>query len=146
MDTLRWHEKRMSWWYVVPDGIQDMEDKRISQVGDYHRYDTLDEHVAVVKDYMSRKLKFLDELWIEQRDYCVVEVRNPAPFLNQGINQTLYYWVEKGTALDQLPNYEDPDYVFEGYYDIDTGEEIENGSIIEEDCIIEGIWNEKVGE
>lgn len=146
LDTLRWHAERKNWWFTVPEELRDANNKKEVQGGDYHRFDTLDEHIAVVRDFMSRKLTFLDKLWIEQRDFCVVEIRNSAPFLDQGYNQTLYYWVEKGTALEQLPNYTDPDFSFEGYFDIETGEQIKNGYIVEKDCVIEGIWSKEVEE
>lgn len=144
LDTLRWHTERKGWWFTVPEELQDIKDKKERQGEDYHCFDTLDEHVAVVRNFMSEKLAFLDKLWIEQRDFCVVEVRNPAPFLDQGYNQTLYYWVERGTALEHLPDYEHPDYSFRGYFDMETGEQVENGYVVEKDCVIEGIWIREV--
>ncbi len=140
LDSLRWHKERMSWWFVFPEGVY------VPDEGNYGRFDTLDAHIKVIRDFMSRKLAFLDKLWIEGCDFCVVEVRNPAEFLNPGYNQTLYYWVEKGMPLEGLPNYEHPDFDFEGYYDVKTGQLVQNGSIIEQDCVLEGIWSRKAGE
>ena len=70
-------------------------DLSIQEQGDYHKYDTLDENVAMVREFLSAKREFLYGLFTEHRDYCVVEVRNDAPFLNQDYNQTMYYWVDK---------------------------------------------------
>lgn len=140
LDSLRWHKERMSWWFVFPEGIY------VPDEGNYRRFDTLDAHVNMIRNFMSRKLAFLDKLWVEECDFCVVEVRNPAAFLNQDYNQTLYYWVEKGMPLEGLPNYEHPDFVFEGYYDVKTGALVQNGSIIEHDCVLEGVWNRRAGE
>ena len=140
MDSLRWHKERMSWWFVFPEDIY------VPNEGNYSRFDMLDAHVKMIRDFMSRKRAFLDKLWIEERDFCIVEVRNPATFLNQDYNQTLYYWVEKGMPLEGLPNYEHPDFDFEGYYDVKTGQLVQNGSIIERDCVLEGIWSRKAGE
>lgn len=137
LDAFRWHEERLGWWFTFPEGIT------IQEEGIYSRYDTLEVHVAVVKDFMSRKLAFLDKLWIEERDFCIVEIRNPATFLDQGYNQTLYYWVEKGTAIERLPDYQHEDFVFEGYFDIETGEPVTDGTIIEKDRAIEGVWRER---
>ena len=97
----------------------------------------------MVMDFLSRKKEFLDRLLVEKRDYCVVEVRNGAPFLNQDYNQTLYFWVEKGTGIEGLPCYEDERYRFLGYEDSVSGRIISNGSVIQEDCVLEGIWEEK---
>lgn len=137
LDAFRWHKERFDWWFTFPKGID------IQEEGTYSRFDTLEEHIAVIKDFMSRKLAFLDKLWIEGRDFCIVEIRNPATFLDQGYNQTLYYWVEKGTALEKLPDYQHEDFIFEGYFDVETGELVTNGTIIEKDRKIEGIWTER---
>lgn len=75
-----------------------------------------------------------------------MEVRNPAVFLDPGYNQTLYYWVERGTAIRNLPHYENKEWQFEGYYDKDYGELIEDGFIIEYHRIIEGHWSQREGE
>ena len=80
-------------------------------------------------------------------DFFIVEVRNPAEFLDQGYNQTLYYWVKQGSPISQLPCYEEPGYQFEGYFDIETGEPVKDGTIIERDRVIEGVWiQEGIGE
>lgn len=135
LDAFRWHNNRLDWFFVIPQGVND-------QVQDsYEKYDTLEECLAVVKDFMSRKLDFLDKLWIEGREFCIVEVRNSAPFLDQGYNQTLYYWVEQGTAIQNLPHYENEEWQFDGYYDKDYGELISDGFIIEYHRIIEGHWS-----
>lgn len=140
LDALRWHNERLGWWFTYPEGLDIPED------GDYSRFDTLDAHIEVIKDFMSRKLAFLDKLWIEERDFCVVEIRNPAVFLNQNYNQTLYYWVERGTAIEGLPNYEHQNFRFQGYFDVETGELVTDGVVIESDCVIEGVWTGEVSE
>lgn len=137
LDAFRWHKNRLDWFFVIPEGVSDqMQDS-------YEKYDTLDECLAVVKDFMSRKLDFLDKLWIEGREFCIVEVQNPVSFLDQGYNQTLYYWVERGTPISGLPHYENEEWQFEGYYDKDYGDLISNGFIIEYHRIVEGRWTQK---
>ena len=81
-----------------------------------------------------------DSLWVEKRDYCVVEVRNDAPFLNQDYNQTLYYWVPRGEPIEGLPGYEQEGYRFLGYRDRDTGQIVSDGAVIGKDCILEAEW------
>lgn len=137
LDEFRWHRKRLSWFFVIPDGVEE------KQADAYEEYDTLDICLTQVRDFMTRKLDFLDKLWIENREFCVVEVRNSAPFLDQGYNQTLYYWVEKGTAIQNLPCYENEEYEFEGYFDKDYGDLITDGFIIEYNRIVEGHWTER---
>ena len=136
LDALRWHEKRLSWQFVLPTELS------IPEEGDYRKYDTLDENVVMVREFLSAKRGFLYGLFAEHRDYCVVEVRNDAPFLNQDYNQTVYYWVERGTAIENLPLYQESGYEFAGYYDKEKGNLITDGSLIYEDCILEGRWKQ----
>lgn len=137
LDEFRWHKERLSWFFVIPDGVEEI------QAEAYEEYDTLDICLMQVRDFMTRKLEFLDKLWIENREFCIVEVRNSAPFLDQGYNQTLYYWVEKGTAIQNLPCYENEEYEFEGYFDKDYEDLISDGLIIEYHRIVEGRWTER---
>lgn len=54
LDAFRWHKNRLDWFFVLPDGISESE-----QMGNsYEKYDTLDECLVVVKDFMSGKLDF----------------------------------------------------------------------------------------
>ena len=140
LDAFRWQEQRFTWWFTFPESID------ISEEDGYERFDTLNVHVEIIKDFMARKLAFLDKLWIEGKEFCIVEVRNPATFLDQGYNQTLYYWVEKGMPIEKLPSYEHEDFRFEGYYDVESGELVTNETVIENDRVIEGIWTKEAGE
>lgn len=145
LDALRWHAQRTGWWFTIPEALlSESSDAWEDSYDD--RFDTLEEHISVVKDFMSRKLTFLDRLWIEEVDFCVVEIRNAASFLNQDYNQTLYYWVERGTAIENLPSYEDNGFRFEGYFDTETGERVEDGTIIDSDLVIEGVWTKEERE
>lgn len=137
LDALRWHEDRIDWWFLKIDGLSFLENDT------YARYDTLKESVDIVKEYMAQKLIFLDKLWIENKEFCIVEIRNSVEFLDPWYNQTLYYWVEKNTPIDKLPCYETDKFSFDGYYHVVTGELITNGTIIHEDCVIEGKWTKE---
>ena len=81
---------------------------------------------------------------MEDRDFCIVEVRNDAPFLNQDYNQTLYYWVEKGGCLTVLPDYEEEGYLWKGYRDQQSGEIVTCNTPVTGDCVLEAVW-EKTG-
>lgn len=140
LDALRWHEKRLSWQFVLPPELS------IEEQGDYSKYDTLDQNVVMVREFLSAKRKFLYGLFVEHRDYCVVEARNDALFLNQDYNQTIYYWVERGTAIEGLPMLQEDGYEFCGYTDCNSGKKVENGTIIYRDCVIEGNWIKNEGE
>lgn len=137
LDALRWNEERFTWMFTIP------QNARVREEGDWTRFDTLDAHVAFVRDFLASKKEFLDSLWVEKEDYCVVEVRNEAPFLNQDYNQTLYYWVPRGESLEGLLGYEQEGYRFLGYRDRDTGQMVPDGAVIGKDCILEAEWERK---
>ena len=58
LDALRWNEKRLSWAFVLPDGLE------IPAEGDYTRFDTLSQEISMVKQYLTEKKEFLDSIWI----------------------------------------------------------------------------------
>jgi hypothetical protein len=136
LDALRWHDKRLEWEFALPDDLE------INECGDYKRYDTLESHVSMVKNFLAKKRSFLYGLFIEHKDYCIVEIRNDAPFLNQDYNQTLYIWVERGTAIGELPEYTAEGYEWKGYYDSESGSLVTCDTIIKEDCVLNGIWED----
>ncbi|MDE7333543.1 MAG: CotH kinase family protein [Lachnospiraceae bacterium] len=138
LDALKWHEKRQNWMFVHPAEKEASAGDEFVPEDDYAKFSDLDQHVEMVREFLLEKKDFLDKLWVEKRDYCVVEVRNDAPFLNQDYNQTLYYWVERGKPLEELPRYEM--YHFAGYVNRENGEQVVEGTVIYEDCVLEGIW------
>lgn len=135
LDAFRWNRERLSWMFVLPEHLT------FSEEGDYTRFAALDCHVDMVRDFLQKKKDFLDRLWIEHREFCVVEVRNNAPFLNQDYNQTIYYWIEKGSPIENLPCMEQDGYHFQGYFNQKSGSLVTNRTPITEDCILEGVWS-----
>ncbi len=139
LDALRWNGNRLNWAFVLPSHLPEEEG------GDYHRYDTLSKQVEMVRDFLERKKKFLDGLWIENKEYCIVEVHNEAPFLNPDYYHTIYYWVEKGQAFNAAPVEIDYEYHYEflGYIDIENDQKVTEDMLIEKNHILKSIWREK---
>lgn len=133
LDAFKWHEKRLEWIFVLPENFELSGD-------DYRQYSALQSHVDMVKDYLTKKKEFLDKLWIEHVDFCVVEVRNDLPILNQDYNQTLYFWVEQGTEISGLPYYETEEGNPVSYVDMNTGEMVFDGTVIWEDRVLEAVF------
>ena len=133
LDAFKWHEKRLEWIFVLPENFELSGD-------DYRQYAALQSHVDMVKDYLTKKKEFLDKLWIEHVDFCVVEVRNDLPILNQDYNQTLYFWVEQGTEISGLPYYETEEGNPVSYVDMNTGEMVFDGTVIWEDRVLEAVF------
>lgn len=134
LDAFRWHEKRLSWIFVLPD------DFMIPDENDYSRFAGLECNVNMVKDFLEKKEDFLDKLWIEHADFCVVKAENKSHALNQDYNQTLYFWVEKGKPIEGLSKYEIRDGQVFYYVDINTGEVVTDGTIIWEDLVLDAAW------
>ena len=137
LDALRWNEKRLSWAFVLPDGLE------IPAEGDYTRFDTLSQEISMVKQYLTEKKEFLDSIWIEKKEYCIVEVKRRAPFLNEDYNQTLYYWVEKGQPLPVILDEDREDSVFLGCFDDKDGQQYVAGTPVMNDLILVARWEQK---
>lgn len=134
LDGFRWHDKRLDWMFTLP------KDYSVPQGTDYRRFAGLESHVNMVKDFLSEKKEFLDKLWIEQVDFCVVEVKNESQALNQDYYQTVYFWVERGTPIADLASYETIDGAHFYYVDADAGEAVTQDTIIWEDRVLEAVW------
>lgn len=145
LDALKWHEKRQSWMFVSPAENFSLTDEIPPQLI-YTVYSDLDRQVEMVREFLVEKKNFLDKLWVENKDYCIVEVKNDAPFLNQDYNQTLYFWVERGDILRGLPYYEGEGYDFMGYVNRKNGQKTANGTVIYRDCVLDGIWEPTGGQ
>lgn len=137
LDALRWNEERFSWAFVIPDGVD------VPSEGDYTRFDTLLPEIDMVKEYLTEKKDFLDGIWIEKKEYCIVEVKREAPFLNMDYNQTLYYWVEKGQPLPAILDEDREDSVFLGCFDDADGQQYVAGTPIMSDLVLTARWEQK---
>ena len=137
LDALRWNGKRLSWAFVLPDGLE------IPAEGDYTRFDTLSQEISMVKQYLTEKKEFLDSIWIEKKEYCIVEVKRRASFLNEDYNQTLYYWVEKGQPLPVILDEDREDSVFLGCFDAEDGQQYVAGTPVMDDLVLVARWEQK---
>ena len=83
------------------------------------------------KRYMKERMEFLDSLWLEGEDYCMVFVE-----FGPGINGA-YYAVKPGDSLPELPVYEDTAQTrYLGWRDMQTGEPFDVHQPIYEDAVI----------
>ncbi|MDE5907930.1 MAG: CotH kinase family protein [Lachnospiraceae bacterium] len=134
LDAFRWHDKRLDWMFKLP------EDYSVFEGNDYGRFAGLLSHVKMVKKFLTEKKEFLDKMWIEHADFCVVEVKNESKVLNQDYYQTVYFWVERGNPISGLSQYETIDGAHFYYVDADTKEVATQDTVIWEDRVLEGIW------
>ena len=79
---------------------------------------------------MSERIDFLNQIWIEERDYYVVQA------VNEKNRECAYYVVFAGEHLNSLPEFDGGDSVFVGWYDRNSGEEFNSDNPIMEDMQI----------
>ena len=74
--------------------------------------ETLEEHRDYIKEFLQKRIEFLDTVWIDKADYCTVCL-----WTEYG-SRNFFYSVERGKTLERLPNYEESfnGLVFAGWY------------------------------
>lgn len=114
MDKIRWQYANRG--FTVSNA--DKTDSSTWGSQSQHHFDTLEEHVNFIKDFMNQRIQFLDSAWIDDVTYCFVSFSTP--------ENTDYFTVKKGDALTEAPV--PPAYdqygSFVGWYDADGNEYI----------------------
>ena len=74
--------------------------------------ETLEEHGDYLKNFLERRLAFLDTVWIDKVDYCTV------CFHTEYGSRNFFYQVEPGKVVENPPSYEESfgGYVFMSWY------------------------------
>jgi len=83
---------------------------------------------AQIADYLRQRMEFLSELWLEEKEFRIVRLRDDGSFY-------IYYAVEPGSCLKDLPHMEDEDYPV--WYRVDNGEEFDLGTPIWDDVCLD---------
>lgn len=107
-----------------------------------NRFDTLQEHVDTIKDYMKQRTDFLDSVWTNQEEYYFItfESGENNSFRNDTFVFRKCYSVKKGEALNENPVPEsDGSYRFTGWLDAD-GNEYVPGRVPEHDEYWSAKW------
>lgn len=93
------------------------------------------EHIDALRKYMENRVEFLNSIWLEERDYCVVRAST------QWGGYYAYYVVFTGDTLTILPDFEDTETAsFVGWYDEKTGEPFDAKQPITDDMEIYAKW------
>lgn len=69
-----------------------------------------------IRTYMTERMAFLNDVWLEDGEYCTVLVN-----LNDGFTSTACYALRPGECVPELPEYEDSEW-FLGWYNAETEE------------------------
>ena len=59
------------------------------------KYDVLDQHVDIVKDFLKEKNSFLSQLWIENMEFEVYIEEHNEDGMNLELNNNIYTWIPK---------------------------------------------------
>lgn len=99
--------------------------------------DTLEEHGEYLKNFLEKRLAFLDTVWIDRLDYCTVT------FYTEYGSRNFYFQVERGKTVEKPPSYEESfdGEVFAGwYYDEACTRPFEAEAPITEDTEVYAKW------
>ena len=98
----------------------------------------LEKYVDLLCKYLKERIEFLNGVWIDQRDYCVVRA------VQQWGGYYAYYVVFTGDTLPELPEFDNNENQrFVGWYDEKTGEPFDATKPITEDIEIYARWEDK---
>lgn len=89
LDSLRWNSDGNYDYICPPEGFA------IPAEGDYHKYDVLDIHTDMIKDFLKEKQQFLKELWIDGAEFEVIVEEHYEDGMNLELNNNIYEWIKK---------------------------------------------------
>ena len=99
---------------------------------------TLIEYADGLCNYLEQRSKFLANIWIDKKDYCIVRAAQ------QWGGYYAYYAVFTGETLQELPVFDSSDnQTFIGWYNESTGEPFDITQPITEDIEIYAKWVDK---
>lgn len=88
--------------------------------------DGVHEEAEAIITYMKDRVAFLTEFWLEEKQFCILRVRE-----SEIGGYYAYYAVEPGTVFEDLPEHSEEDFL--GWYREDTGTEFDPTQPITED-------------
>lgn len=102
-------------------------------------YTSLESHVEWFRTFLTSRIAFLDEVWIDGREvYSVSATSKPAMEFNAN---RFYYSITAGEPLPQLPTPSAVEgYKFIGWYDSESGEPYNPDEIITSNRTFEAKW------
>ena len=101
----------------------------------------MDAEVIEITDFLEQRITFLNEVWLENREYYLVRA-------DQGFGAFYgYFAVYPGECLEPLPNLEaSADYIFKGWFYTETNEQVDFSEPITKDIEIYAKWEESQGK
>ena len=89
LDSLRWKGNGYNYSFAMP------KDYSLKKAEDYKKYDVLDQHVQMIKEFLKEKEQFLQELWIENVEFEVEIEEHNEEGMSLELNNDIYTWIRK---------------------------------------------------
>lgn len=100
-------------------------------------FDTIEEYSNEIKKFMSERIKFLDEIWVyDKNKYCAFI------YSSEPLSTRNYYEIEDGKIVGELPTLFAEGYSFLGWYNTETGKEYDEKQKISSDVAYVAKWEE----
>lgn len=96
LDTLRWKGNGVHHFFALPENYS------LASAEDYHKYDVLDCHVDMIKEFLTEKEQFLQELWIDGVEFEVMIEEHNEEGMSRELNNDIYTWIVKDNAYGNL--------------------------------------------
>ncbi|MCR5525871.1 MAG: CotH kinase family protein [Lachnospiraceae bacterium] len=90
--------------------------------------DEKDNWIQDLKDYINERTTFLNKIWIDNADMCIVY------FPMDNVGHCTYIGIEKGTKLRYLPYF--PHKKVDYWYDQETGKVVDEDTVITKDMTV----------
>ena len=89
LDSLRWNGNGIRECMAYPGNFKWGTEK------DYRKYDVLEYHVEMIKDFLKEKELFLHELWNEGVEFDVIVQEFNGEGMNLELNNNIYTWIKR---------------------------------------------------
>lgn len=93
LNALRWLGDGHYDYFCFPD------DFSLNDEAGYKKYDVLDQHTTMIKNFLKEKRKFLDELWIENAEFDIYEEDiNHYDGFSKDLQNNIYTWIKRDVS------------------------------------------------
>ncbi len=89
LDSVRWNGNGICEYFEYPP------DFALGVAEDYRKYDVLDCHIDMIKNFLKEKEQFLQELWVDDVEFEVLIEEHNEPGMNLELNNDIYTWIRK---------------------------------------------------
>jgi len=90
LDSVRWIGNGITNYFAWPKNYS------LKDAQGYHKYDVLDCHLEMIKEFLREKERFLQELWVDGVEFEVIIEEHNEDGMSRELNNDIYTWIPKG--------------------------------------------------